>query len=131
MSRFTLEANVQYNDWKGTSACDEFGADDALEELFEATGEVQPNEVLIGWEFSKLEDFIYLAGYYHLESSSNPDGWLNSLRDDFRKRPDPLLVHTIVAHVTLEQFLNCFKRFNVVLLRNDIGIGGREAEDGR
>jgi hypothetical protein len=131
MSRFTLEANTQYNDWKGTCACDEFGAEDGLEEIFEATGEVKPNEVLIGWEFSKMEEFIYLAGYYHLESSSHPDGWIKSLRDDFKRQSDSLLVHTIVAEVTLEQFLKCFKRFNVLLLRCDIGIGGREAEDGR
>ena len=131
MSTFKLEANVQYNDWKGTCACDEFGPGDGLEELFEATGEVKPDEVLIGWEFSKLEEFIYLAGYYHLKSTSNSQGYMPSLRDDFRRMPDPLLIHTVVAQVTFEQFLNCIKRLNIVLEYRDLGIGGREAEDGR
>jgi hypothetical protein len=132
MGTFTLEAKVQYNDWKGTCAVDEYsGAGSELKRLFEATGEVTEDEILIGWSFSILERSFYLVGYYHLKPTEVGSGYYPSLRETFQKTPDPLLIHSVRAEVTLEEFLKCVKRLNCILAYKDLGIIGREAEDGR
>ena len=126
MSMTSFKAGTQYGDWKGTAAADEHGADSSFEELFEATGKVKENEVLIAFEFYAGEGTFFLAGYFHPKSDSNPDGWGPSLNDDFNSNADPIKVKQVRVELTLEKFFRYFKRFNVVLIARSLNISGRD-----
>jgi len=129
MTRFT--AGTQYGDWKGTAAADEFGdVTDKFDELFEATGKVDPeNDIMIAFECYAGEGHFYLAGYFHPKSTSNVLGWIPSLNDDFNKDPRPIKVRKVEVNLTLEQFFKYFKRFNVVLVQGNLDIIGRDYDE--
>jgi hypothetical protein len=101
----SLKAGTHYGDWKGTAAADnadKFGANGSIRGLFEASGKVdKENEVLIAFEFTVLTGTFYLAGYYHPKSSSNPDGWGQSLNDDFNKTDEPIKLRKIRIKLTV------------------------------
>ena len=129
MTRFT--AGTQYGDWKGTAAADEFGdVTDKFDELFEATGKVDPkNDIMIAFEFYAGEGHFYLAGYFHPKSNSNSLGWIPSLNDDFNSNAKPIQVRKVEVNLTLEQFFKYFKRFNVVLVQSGLDISGRDYDE--
>ena len=124
-----FQAGTQYGDWKGTAAADEYGADNAFDELFEATGKVNPEkEILIGFEFSNYEGSIFLAGYFHRKPAENALGWYPTLNNEFQRQTGPIKVKRVRVEITLEQFFKCFKRFNVMLADKALDITGREYE---
>jgi hypothetical protein len=126
-----FQARTQYGDWKGTAAADEFGGGaDALSELFEATGKVDPdNEVMVGLEFYCGEGFFQCNGYFHPAPDEDGSGYYPSLKAKFlRDQINPIRVKKVSVDVSLEEFFNLFKRFNVVLVAGAIGIIGREFE---
>jgi len=124
-----FQAGTQYGDWKGTAAADEPGADNAFDELFKATGEVEPDkEIIIGFEFYNIEGTIYLAGYFHRKPAENKSGWYPTLNEEFQSQTGPIKVKKVRVEITLEQFFRYFKRFNVVLVNNALDITGREYE---
>lgn len=124
-----FQAGTQYGDWKGTAAADEPGADNALDELFEATGKIEPDkEIMIGFEFYYIEGSFYVSGYFHRKPAENSSGWYPTLNEQFQKQAGPIKVKKVRVNVTLEQFFNLFKRFNVVLVDNALDITEREYE---
>jgi hypothetical protein len=124
-----FQAGTQYGDWKGTAAADEPGADNAFDELFEATGRVEPDkEIMIGFQFSNIEGSIYLAGYFHRKPAENTLGWYPTLNKEFQKQTGPIKVKRVRVEITLEQFFKYFKRFNVMLVDSALDIIGREYE---
>jgi hypothetical protein len=131
MSLTRFKAGTQYGDWKGTAAADEFGdATDDFDELFEATGKIDPeNDMMIAFEMYAGEGHFYLAGLFHPKSTSNKLGYEPSLNDDFKNDPKPIRVRRVEVNLTLEQFFKYFKRFNVVLNRGSIDISGRDYEE--
>lgn len=131
MIRDTLQASVQYGDWKGTAAADEFGGgSEDFDELFEAAGEVDPEkEIMIGFSFSILENSVYLVGFFHPKSESTRDGWTPSLAHDFAISSGPIRVKQVKVEITSEVFFKHLKRFNVVLVRGGLtNIIGRDIE---
>ena len=125
----TFQAGVQYGDWKGTAAADEFGdARRDLEDLFQAKGKVDiENDILIAFEFFIGEnDFFYLMGFFHPKSESTADGWIPSLNHDFDENTDPIRVKQVKVDISLSEFLAFLKRFSVVLVRQGLDISGRE-----
>ena len=124
-----FQAGTQYGDWKGTAAADEHGADNAFDELFEATGKVDPEkEIMIGFDFSNYEGSIFLAGYFHRKPAENALGWYPTLNNEFQKQTGPIKVKKVRVEITLEQFFKYFKRFNVMLADSALDITGREYE---
>jgi hypothetical protein len=125
-----FQASTQYGDWKGTAAADEFGADRSFSELFEATGNVNPEEeILIGFEFYHIEGSFYCYGYFHRKPEENDRGWYPTLNAIFQKNQvNPIQIKKIRVELTLEEFFKYFKRFNVVLLSGAMDIIGREYE---
>jgi len=124
-----FQAGTQYGDWKGTAAADEHGADNAFDELFEATGKVDlEKEIMISFEFSNYEGSIFLAGYFHRKPAENALGWYPTLNNEFQKQTGPIKVKKVRVEIRLEQFFKCFKRFNVMLADNALDITGREYE---
>jgi hypothetical protein len=122
-----FQAGTQYGDWKGTAAADEPGADNAFDELFVATGKVDPDkEIMIGFTFSNYEGSIYLAGYFHRLPAENKSGWFPTLNEVFQRQDIPIEVKKVRVEITLEQFFKYFKRFNVVLVNRALDITGRE-----
>jgi hypothetical protein len=125
-----FRAGTQYGDWKGTAAADEPGVDNAFDELFEATGEVEPDkEIMIGFEFSNLEGSFYLTGYFHRKPAENKSGWYPTLNEQFQRENGPIKVKTVRVEITLEEFFKHFKRFNVVMVDKALDIVGRDYED--
>jgi hypothetical protein len=124
-----FQAGTQYGDWKGTAAADEHGADTTFDELFEATGKVEPDkEIMIGFEFYYIEGSFYLAGYFHRKPAENESGWYPTLNEEFQRQDAPIKVKKVRVEITLEQFFKYFKRFNVVLVDSALDITGREYE---
>jgi hypothetical protein len=124
-----FQAGTQYGDWKGTAAADEPGADNAFDELFEATGKVEPDkEILIGFEFNHLEGSFYLTGYFHRKPAENKSGWYPTLNEEFQRQNGSIKVKEVRVEITLEQFFKYFKRFNVVMFDSALDITGREYE---
>jgi len=124
-----FEASTQYGDWKGTAAADEFGdATDKLGELFEATGEIDPDkEIMIGFDFYYSEGMFLCWGYFHDLPGKNERGWYPSLNTQFQKdQMNPIRVKKVSVELTLEEFFRCFKRFHVVLLNGALDLARRE-----
>jgi hypothetical protein len=121
-----FQASTQYGDWKGTAAADGFAGSHELDKLFEATGDIDANEILIAFEFYADEELFFVAGYYHLKSNSTDGGWLPSLNYDFQRNPDVITVKQVKVEITRDQFFKLFKRFNVVAVRHALDITGRE-----
>ncbi len=113
-----------------TAAADEFGADHSFEELFEATGKVNPEEeILIGFDFYHIEGSFYCSGYFHRKPEENYRGRYPTLNAKFQKdQIHPIQVKKVRVELTLEQFFKYFKRFNVVLVYDAMDIVGREYE---
>ncbi len=127
-----FQAGTQYGDWKGTAAADQFGdATDKLDELFEATGKVDPDkEIMIGFEFYHSQGFFFCSGYFHALPEEKDGGYYPGLNATFQKNPiKPIQVKKVRVELTLEEFFKYFKRFDVVLLRGGIDIIGREYEE--
>ena len=126
-----FQARTQYEDWKGTASADEFGdMTDKLDELFEATGKIDPaKEIMIGFEFYHGEGMFLCSGYFHPLPGENDGGYYPSLNAKFQKdQINPIQVKKVDVELTLEEFFKCFKRFNVVLLNGAMEIVGREYE---
>lgn len=126
-----FQAGTQYGDWKGTAAADEFGdVTDQFDELFEATGNVDPDkEIMIGFGFYYSEGIFLCSGYFHPLPEENDRGHYPSLNAKFQKdQIDPIQVKKVDVELTLEQFFKYFKRFNVVLVNGAMDIIGREYE---
>ena len=124
-----FQASTQYGDWKGTAAADEPGTDHKFDELFEATGKVKPDlEIMIGFEFYNTEGSFYLTGYFHRKPAENASGWYPTLNEEFARHVGPIRVKKVRVEITLEQFFEYFKRFNVVLVNDALDITGREYE---
>ena len=123
-----FQAGVQYGDWKGTAAADEYGAgDNTFDELFEAAGDVdKKNELLIAFEFYAGEGYTFLRGYFHPKSDSTDGGWIPSLNHDFGRNTNPIRVRKVDVKITLDEFFKHFKRFDVVLVQSGLDIIGRE-----
>jgi hypothetical protein len=102
----------------------------SIEEVFEATGKVTDEELLIGFEFYIGEGFFYLQGYYHAKSGSpNVGGYIPTLSGDFRQQRGPIQVKTLRVEITQNKFLDYFKRFHVVVVNKGFSdIVGREYE---
>jgi hypothetical protein len=125
-----FRASTQYGDWNGTAAADLFGdITDKFDELFEATGEVEPDkEIMIGFGFYNTEGSFFLAGYFHRKPAENESGWYPTLKREFQRKNGPIKVKKVRVQITLEQFFKYFKRFNVVLAAGALDIAGREFE---
>lgn len=127
-----FQAGTQYGDWNGTAAADEFGGniDDKFDELFEATGKVDPDkEIMIGFEFYYSEGMFLCSGYFHPLPEENDGGYYPTLNRNFQKdQINPIQVKQVRVELTLEEFFKYFKRFNVVLIKGALDIVGREYE---
>jgi hypothetical protein len=126
-----FQAGVQYGDWKGTAAADQFGdVTDKFDEVFEATGKVDPEkEIMIGFEFYYSEGMFQCSGYFHPVPEENDGGYYPTLDAKFQKdRVNPIQVKKVDVELTLEEFFKYFKRFNVVLVNGAMDIIGSEYE---
>jgi hypothetical protein len=126
-----FEAGTQYGDWKGTAAADGFnGLPDRFDELFEATGEVDPErEIMIGFAFYYSEGMFFCCGHFHPVPENNGRGYYPSLNAKFQNdQINPIKVKKVNVELTLEEFFKYFKRFHVVLLNGTLDINDREYE---
>jgi hypothetical protein len=126
-----FQAGVQYGDWKGTAAADQFGdVTDKFDELFEATGKVDAGkEIMIGFEFYYSEGMFLCSGYFHPTPEENDGGYYPTLNTKFQKdQVNPIQVKRVRVELNLEDFFKYFKRFNAVLVNGAMDIVGSEYE---
>ena len=122
-----FKASVQYGDWHGTAAADESDDDKKFDELFTATGQVDPKtEIMVGYSFYSGEGFVSLTGYVHRKPADSNKGWFPSLNQQFQQDPNAIDLKPVRVDLTLEKFFSHFKRFDVTMMRQGIEMTGRE-----
>lgn len=129
MTRERFEASVQYNDFKGTVAADRHDNRSIRTLLVEKKLIDPEKEFIIGIRLwvgethgAKPPPPTVEALVVPLpEGSTNLEQWLN-------EKDDPIPVKMIELKLTLEEFFALFKRFEVVLTPQGLGLEGREYE---
>ncbi len=114
-----FSASVQYNDWKGTAAADNSdhrGIHDYLAEKALITD----NEFLLSVTFYRSEGFVRI-GAFLLKDADKYETAAAALAD----MPDPIPVRRVDVEISTDEFMELFKRFNVVLCWK-LNIEGRE-----
>jgi hypothetical protein len=127
MTTDTFDASVQCGDWRGTSAADD------------ADGNHDLHAFLIAKDLYNPATEFVLATHMHL--AENPGGkvqdpyieafivekadfetvatWLN-------EQADPIPVKRVEVGLSIEEFIGCFTRLSVVLLKRGLDLEGRE-----
>jgi hypothetical protein len=128
----TFKAGTQYGDWEGTAAAD--NADRNTIELFlEKKGLATPEEFLLGLSLYAHEhsDSISVHAFFFVGENDEEVKSAKSVEEvksALDKLDDPIPVREVQIDLTVKEFLEVFKRFNVFLTWHGLGITGREYE---
>lgn len=118
MERF--EAGVQFGDWSGTAEADGAATND-LGAVLKARGLVPAGQFLVGFDvwLSEATGAVGVKAYF-------AEG--DSYDDAVRKFPPsgPVAITEVEVPLTLDEFLKCFKRFNIRATRQGMDLNGRE-----
>jgi hypothetical protein len=122
----TFRAGVQYGDWKGTSAADEYGQGVGLEEYLEAKKLLKPGERCIAFSFSVGEnrrgEKMTVYGSAYLVEGVN----VQDIQSRFDAEQDAIPVREVSFNLTHDDFVTLFKRFDVMLTLRGLNIKDRE-----
>ncbi|MCZ6610048.1 MAG: hypothetical protein O7A66_08615 [Alphaproteobacteria bacterium] len=121
----TFQANVQYNDWKGTAAADNADQND-IRKLLNERGMISDDEFLIGID-------LWL-GEMHGQELAGPGAYALIIdAKDYREAErklneahDPLSFKRVRLDLSMEEFLLLFKRFAVSLSWKGFDLTGHE-----
>jgi len=118
----SFKASTQYGDWEGTAAAD--GQPSSLHEYLKEKGLMKPHEFLVaatlyvgehGFDSPFIRAFVFQNG------------------DDYKAVVDalaaingPIPVRSVEVKLTTEEFLQLFKRFDVMLTWRGLQLEGRD-----
>ncbi|MGC9292697.1 MAG: hypothetical protein ACP5EP_08215 [Acidobacteriaceae bacterium] len=115
----TFKASVQYGDWEGTAAAD--GAHPtSVEEYLGNKGLINPNEFLVAASLYVQEKSTYVRVFVFEHGKE-----FESVKDTLIATSGPILVREVEIELTLEEFVDLFKRFSVVLTWSGLQLEGR------
>ncbi len=113
----SFEADVQYNDWKGTCAADN-SDHGSLSSMLLDSGQLAEDESIVALNF-----YMHYADRVYAHAYAIPLNTLTATRED---RFSPVLAREIDFELTTQQFFKMFKRFDIVLTDPGLDIQGRE-----
>jgi hypothetical protein len=113
----TFKAQVQYQDWEGTAAADEHQGRE-FEDFLESKQLIGQHETLIAVSLAVIEGCVCV----HANVVDRRD--FDSAKA-LVEHEDPIPTRRIDLDMTLQEFLSRFKRFEVVLTWNRLGLTGR------
>jgi len=119
---FRFKAQVQYQDWEGTAAADERHGYE-LQEFLEGKQLMVDQETLVATSVGFIEGDVYVHAYVVKRSDFES---AKALIDHAVEHAEPIPVRRIDLEMTLQEFFSHFKRFDVVLTWNRLGLTGRE-----
>lgn len=125
MERFT--ASVQYGDWKGTAAADNADQND-LADLLRAKNLMQPDEFLVGVRVFIGENHGGKVKDPYIEVLIATTNNFDTVKAFFDATPDPIPLRKVALQLTLVEFLGLFKRLEIAIGRDGLGLSGREYE---
>lgn len=117
-----LKASVQYDDWTGTVAADDSDDDDVCT-LLRQMGMLDDTETLVAVKFyaspDSQQNFISVKAI--VANASGLDEVAKQLQSDV-----PLSLTERDLDVSIQEYFNLFKRFEVVLTRHGLDLDGKE-----
>ena len=117
----TFKAQVQYQDWEGTAAADEHQGHE-FEDFLESKQLTGQHETLIAVSLGVIEGHVYV--HCHVVDRGDFDSAKALIEHE-----DPIPTRRIDLDMTLQEFFSHFKRFDVVLTWNRLGLTGRAYEE--
>ena len=99
-------ANVQYDDWTGTVAADNYGSSSEIKDWLKQEGKIDGDESVCGIELTILEGHLYLSAYIFKREQGRTFA-------EIRENSDPISLTKLDLHLSLEDFLHKFKRFRI------------------
>ncbi len=115
----TFTASAQYNDWEGSAAADNSGHK-SIHDLLEEQELITENDFLLGFSFWTGEGSLFIRAFV-LEGVDNYENAQEAL-----ELPDPILVKRADLEITMEQFFELFKCFDIVLCSSGLKLDGRQ-----
>jgi hypothetical protein len=119
MERF--KASTQYGDWEGTAAADEQPS--SIKKWLESKGLIKPSEFLVAVNLYVSEHEynppLLRAFVFHGDNHE-------SVKEALATTEGAIPVRSIEVKMTTEEFLELFKRFNVMLTWQGLELEGRE-----
>jgi hypothetical protein len=115
----TFTASAQYNDWKGSAAADN-SDHKSIHDLLEEQGLITENDFLLAFSFWSGEGSLFIRAFV-LEGADNYENAQGAL-----ELHDPIPVKRADLKITMEQFFELFKRFDIVLCSSGLKLDGRQ-----
>lgn len=111
-------ANVQYNDYKGTIAADR--SDDVrILEILEQKGLISDTERLIGVKLHRSEVSTSGSGLISINAYKIDIAGSKDIQSHVQNTSEPK-VTKVELDISLEEFMNLFKRLELVLIQKDL-----------
>lgn len=119
MERF--KASTQYGDWEGTAAAD--NQPTSLHDFLEEKGLIEEHEFLLAATLY-VGEHSYDSPYVKAYLFKGDD--YESVKKKLDANKGPIPVREVDIKLTTEEFLELFKRFDVMLTWHGLNLQGRE-----
>jgi hypothetical protein len=117
----SFKASTQYGDWQGASSADAVHTT-TFHEYLEKNGLIKPHEFLVAVSlYTSEHDFAVVHAFLFKNGDS-----FESVKEAVDATDGPIPVRRISIKMTAEEFLNLFKRFDVMLTWHGLELNGRE-----
>jgi hypothetical protein len=114
-----FKASTQYGDWEGTASAD--NAHNSIHDYLLQQKLMEEGEFLVGVSLYSSENSIYMRAFV-LPGKAD----FKSVKDALDSTDGPISVREVNLTLKLEEFLDLFKRFDVVLTSHGLELEGRE-----
>jgi hypothetical protein len=114
-----FKASTQYGDWEGTASAD--NAHNSIHEYLLQQKLIEEGEFLVAVSLYSSENSIYIRVFV-----LPGKGDFKSAKEALDSTDGPVSVHEVNLKLKLEEFLELFKRFDVVLTWHGFELEGRE-----
>ena len=118
----SFKASTQYGDWQGSASADSVHTT-TFHEYLEKKGLLKPTEFLGAVSlFTSEHDFAVVHAFVFTKAGDN----FESVKETLDATDGPVPVRRISIKMTAKEFLNLFKRFDVMLTWHGLELDGRE-----
>lgn len=120
-----FDANVQYNDWKGTAALDDADLKD-IRKFMQERGLLNDDEFLIGMKLwlGELHGDEIERPFVHAFVINAQD--FEAAKRTLDTTADPLPLKKVEVDLSMDEFLLLFKRFAISVSWSGLDVSGRE-----